>query len=66
MNAVATTIAVKEMFALDSILSDLATLIQMTLKVDFDNCALCNANAFAMHAEILSACHAQLKATDGR
>ena len=65
--------AVQDMFALESvaddldrILSDLASLIQMTLKVDFDNCALCNAEAFAMHAEILSACHAQLMACDGR
>ena len=57
---------VEEMLALDRILSGLANLIQMTLHIDFDDCELCNANAFAVHAGILSACHAQLLACDGR
>ena len=62
----ATAVAVQDMLALDSILSDLANLIEMTLQVDFDDCDICNAEAFAVHAGILSACHAQLLACDGR
>ena len=60
MNTVNTAVAVHDMLALDSILNDLASLIRLTLHIDFDQCALCNAEAFAVHADILTAVHAQL------